>query len=311
MSENQAYRQDSPYQYIVDTCKMCGGSGVSKPTLRPSIQEWGPDTVYIYHSGMEGPLSLPQQPSDCRCLGHRNTMNRMSRNWAGLDKAPNFESGHWGELEPQHLEENLIIVGNYHERGIVQSHFKQLLLSNRLGDMKWSYRVTSDADLINAQFANMKAKSAEIFDQDVVRAPIGELTLEDETVPWDLLIVLIGVKGYRNKSTSEAVLEALRLRRFRGKPTWFVFESVYDTRHEAYSEEVQEHIKGWSRIDLRSEEEPSTQEAPSDSSLPEGVTPMISQSSLSKARAVPLNQAPPKSEKRYSGKNRKHEEVSE
>lgn len=120
----------------------------------------------------------------------------------------------------------------------------------------WGFRVSTDADIIQAWLATDVAKGAQMFDADLAEvAPesLTHLTLHDIALPPHLLVIRVGVKAARNAALPEVLMEAVNLRLHARRATWIwdQADKPLSEGHRAYSAEVGNAIRMWEHITPR------------------------------------------------------------
>lgn len=203
-------------------CPKCGGRGV----------------VSVLYRGLPGGAT---QVCDCRYL--YDVKANTERIWKGLFAARPIPSTPLMLLD----RVNLIITASQID---FRRHLRHLAI--RRGP-KWDARVVSDAALMTAWLAS----KVEVFDPDVMserERVVSEdyITIMDIAVPFELLVIQLGVKAAKNREMPGVLLEALQERGHRNLPTWIV-ESPANPLvqgHICWDSRVADLLEHWPRITL-------------------------------------------------------------
>lgn len=176
-------------------CSKCGGSGMVAADHNPPH---------------------PPTKKRCECVLYRDVIQNVERGLNGLSSYPKLgkESG-FLDL----VGDNLWVTGGE----TFLSHLRHVALRM---PATWSFRVSSDAELVTAWLASIALKGGDILDADALKVSTRYITIPDLAVPPDLLIIRMGVKQARNQAACEVLAEALQIRMHEGKPTW-----VWDEPH--------------------------------------------------------------------------------
>jgi len=185
----------------------------------------------------------------CTCVRTRDVIANVNKIWPmyQLIKADKLPKGHRSPLM-DFVDRNLYITA---PEDLFKAHLRATAI--RQGS-DWYARVRGDNDLLRAWFFTAKAKGVEIYDVDVADSPISEdPSIEDLALPPDLLIVLMGVKRTRNVASPETLLEVLKLREFRSKPTWIVDQPNYlltSDFHLFNEAAITTILEAWNHVEL-------------------------------------------------------------
>lgn len=239
MSKKKPERPDLEYAHpLLDfpdgsgdpNCPECRGRGVVPTTLKIGGVEWpGGGT------------------QNCKCVFKRDLLANVKRVWKVL---LNVESAEDSPLMGM-TNQNLWITASSYD---FRRHLR--FVAFRMGP-KWDARVVADSTLVTAWLA----RHDDVHDVDVLinrdgfereRPSEHYMTLVDLAVPFDLLIIRLGVKAAKNRETPNVLAEAINEREQQGKPTWIVDSPVKPLApgHIAYNEEVLEILDGFRRVIL-------------------------------------------------------------
>ena len=217
-------------------CPKCKGRGVV-----PRMVDIGGGVMYP-GGGVE----------DCLCVFKRDLLLNVKRVWKVLVNVESVDESPLLKMTKQSL---WITASGYDFR----QHMRYVAF--RMGP-KWDARVIADATLMTAWLARL----SEVYDTDVRIAREGHmrerpsehyLTLVDLAVPFDLLIIVLGVKAAANKEMANVLIEALHEREMAGKPTWIVdswANPVTGPTHKCNSPGVLELLEGFRRIKIAAKE---------------------------------------------------------
>lgn len=200
------------------------------------------------------PLDLGGLPGgatqNCICVFRRDLTANVKRVWPVLLAVESVESSPLLGMARQSL---WITATNY----TLRRHLRYVAF--RMGT-QWDARVIADATLMTAWLSTAK----DVRDPDVLteresqkgkrRTPSDDFqTLVDLVVPFDLLIIRLGVKAAANKEMANVLAEALHERDQIGRPTWVSDdpERPLAHGHRCYSPEVMEILSGFRRVLLQ------------------------------------------------------------
>jgi len=194
---------------------------------------------------------------DCDCVYKRDLIANVKRVWKVLMNVESVDESPLLGMTGQSL---WITASSYDFR----RHLRHVAF--RKGP-KWDARVVADATLVTAWLSG----ASEVFDADVLverdgfqrdRPSEHYVTLVDLAVPFDLLIIRLGVKAAKNRETPNVIAEAINERELQGKPTWVVDSLIKPLApgHICYSETVMEILDGFRRVHL-SEDQPAARGA--------------------------------------------------
>ena len=204
------------------------------------------------------PADLPGFPGagtqNCVCVFKRDLIANVARVWPVLLSVDSVEES---PLLRQTRRSVWITASNYTFR----RHLRYVAF--RMGT-QWDARVIADATLITAWLSTAK----NVRDPDVLVAR-GEneaegmrdtpsdhfYTLVDLAVPFDLLIIRLGVKAAKNREMPNVLAEAINERELLGKPTWVVDSPTKPLApgHICYNDTVADMLDGFHRVILREE----------------------------------------------------------
>jgi hypothetical protein len=182
---------------------------------------------------------------DCSCVFKRDLVANVKRVWKVL---LNVESVEDSELMGK-TKQNLWITSSSYD---FRRHLR--FVAFRMGT-KWDARVVADATLMTAWLST----ASRVRDPDVLVEREGYarerpsehfVTLVDLAVPFDLLILRLGIKAAANKEMANVLVEALNERELQGKPTWIVDSHAQPLGpgHLCYNEAVMEILDGFRRM---------------------------------------------------------------
>jgi len=191
---------------------------------------------------------------NCDCMFKRDLLANVKRVWPVLLNVESSDGSPLLNLTKQSL---WITASNYDFR----QHLR--FVAFRMGTA-WDAKVIGDSTLMTAWLATKKT----VYDGDVNAERSGYsndempsqeyLTMVDLAVPFDLLIVRLGVKAAANKEMANLLAEAINERDLQGKPTW-VADSLLrplGPGHLCCNEAVMELLDGFRRVVL-SEDQPA------------------------------------------------------
>lgn len=203
-------------------CPKCGGTG------------------FLYEA------SLLDGGRYCECMLVTLKLHNMEQIWRSLSKAHAPE----GKSKlAKYVDQNLWVTSPL---DVFRGHLKALCYEM---PSSWDARVRSDADILDAWFGTAKAQGVKIFDLEVADSNIKAIDIPDLVGPPSLVILVLGVKRLPNRETPNAVLEAISYRQHDHVPTWVVDHpehSIESADHNAYSEDLEAILQGWTHIHLTS-----------------------------------------------------------
>lgn len=189
---------------------------------------------------------------DCDCVYKRDLLRNVQRVWKVLLTVESVEESPLLKLTNQSL---WITASSFDFR----RHLRYVAF--RKGP-KWDARVVADSTLVTAWLA----RQDDVFDADVLlertdegfrdRPSLHHMTLVDLAVPYELLIIQLGVKAAKNRETPNVLTEAINEREQQGKPTWVVDSPIKPLApgHIAYNDVVLEILDGFKRVILSSDQ---------------------------------------------------------
>jgi hypothetical protein len=216
--------------------------------MRPSDWNGDPDcpkclgrgVVSVDYMGFPGGATHP-----CDCRYEQEVRANTDRIWKGLSRArPIAESP---LLDMTDLD--VIITAPLQE---FRRHLRHVAF--RKGP-RWDARVVSDSALAQAWLAT----KVDVFDADVLaqrdrKKVVSEdyVTLVDIAVPFDLLIIQLGVKAAKNREMPGVLLEVLHERDHRDLPTWLVDTPRNPLRegHICWDTRIEDMILEWDTVTL-------------------------------------------------------------
>jgi len=211
---------------------------------------------------------------NCTCVFKRDLLANVKRVWKVL---LNVDSVDASPLFGRTKQSLWITASSFDFR----RHLR--FVAFRMGP-QWDARVVADATLMTAWLNTAKS----VYDSDVLLEREGQqrdrpsehfVTLVDLVVPFDLLIIVLGVKAAANKEMANVLAEALNEREQQGKPTWVVdsyASPLSSVSHKCHSPQVLEILDGFRRVRLEDERvsnEPATAAQQYPASRKPGVTP--------------------------------------
>ncbi|OHD16813.1 MAG: hypothetical protein A2Y38_22205 [Spirochaetes bacterium GWB1_59_5] len=201
-------------------CPKCRGRGV----------------ISVDYRGLPGGAT---QTCDCRYM--HEVKENTDRIWRGLFTARPIPESPLLKIDHQ----NLIITS---PQADFRRHLRHVAI--RKGP-RWDARVVSDAALMTAWLASKVG----VFDPDVMHERervVSEdyITIMDIAVPFDLLIILLGVKAAKNREMPGVLLEALQERGCRSLPTWIVESPANPLQqgHICWDSRVGDILEGWPQL---------------------------------------------------------------
>lgn len=211
--------------YADPNCPDCGGMG------------------FIYGASMlDGGHS-------CHCMMDALKLQNMEKIWPSLSRAKTFDKLREDPPLKYLLRHNAWITG---KMAYFRAHLKALAFTQ---DPMWDARVFTDLDIVETWLKTAKAQGHKIYDSEVdnhsnefIAMDIAELV-----IPYDLIILKLGVKQAPNKETHSTLLEALAIRQHLGKPVWIVDQPdqpILDDFHKAYSERLENILHHWTHVEL-------------------------------------------------------------
>ena len=211
-------------------CPTCGGRGVV-----PVMVDVG--------GGVMWPGGGTQ---NCKCVFKRDLIANVKRVWKVLMSVESAESSPLIKLTKQ----NVWLTASGYD---LRQHLR--FVAFRMGP-SWDARVVGDATLMTAWLSTKK----DVFDADVLLEREGRrdrpsehyLTMVDLAVPFDLLIIVLGVKAAANKEMANLLVEAINERDLVGKPTWIVDSPIKPLApgHLCFNDSVMEILDSFRRVNL-------------------------------------------------------------
>lgn len=212
--------------YADPKCPKCGGTGFIYP-----------DCIYTRPGEKGGEY--------CDCTKDALKLVNMESIWKSLSEAKDIPGLRNDPPLKLFLRRNLWITTS---EITFRRHMKALAYA--MSSM-WDCRVYADSQLLDSWFGTQKAQGIKIYDLEIERATLEAIDLPDLVTPPDLLVIFLGVKQLPNKEAPNALLEALGLRRYEGKPTWIVDQPdhrINEVHHRFYSESLESLLSTWSHI---------------------------------------------------------------
>lgn len=192
-----------------------------------------------------GGTMWPGATQVCKCVYAHDLKANIQRIWPVL---LNVTSAKESPLLARTKRSLWITASNYD----IRQHLRYVAFRK---DPSWKARVFSDSSLITAWLSTAK----EVFDPDVslerhlTETPSNEFqTIVDLARPYDLLIIMLGVKAAKNCEMPNVLMEAINEREIVGKPTWVVdsLTKPIQPGHICFNEEVMEVLYGFERVIL-------------------------------------------------------------
>ncbi len=185
---------------------------------------------------------------NCDCMFKRDLLANVKRVWAVLLNVKSAKDSPLLSMTKQSL---WLTASNFDFR----QHLR--FVAFRMGT-RWDAKVISDASLATAWLSTCKV----VFDGDVAaqrnfdnieldRPSDHFQTIVDIAVPFDLLIIKLGVKAAKNVEMPGVLAEAISEREVRGLPTWVVdshVKPITGEKHRCRSEDVLDKLDGFRRV---------------------------------------------------------------
>lgn len=117
----------------------------------------------------------------------------------------------------------------------------------------WDAKVASDKDLVKAWLNTAYAQGHKIYDTEIDNVTVSAMYIDELVEPYDLVVLMLGVKEAPNKEAPNVLLEALQTRRHLGRPTWVVDQPqrrVDRIEHRCYSEQLEGMLSHWPHVAL-------------------------------------------------------------
>lgn len=198
-------------------CDLCGDTGkIQNPKDDLRVEQ----CVCAYIKALRAHLSNPVMALD-----------------VGLDlvSTPSIRKSSLLTNSVDRTNDNLLLQGPWSH---VLPHLKFVLGYKGLA---YRFRFVSDERLLNVWLGKSSygAKSRQLREEEVYFNSVSDLVNPD----FDLVIIRLGVLGYKNKALPGILLEALQVRAIKEKATWVVEQGSYSCtkkfeRSMAYSEEA-------------------------------------------------------------------------
>lgn len=180
---------------------------------------------------------------NCECVYKQDLLANVRRVWKVLLHAESVESPLL-----RRTKDNLWITATDAD---LRRHLRYVAF--RMGP-RWDARVVADATLITAWLSTAKnVKDPDVLVERMKGLPSDEfLTLVDIAVPFDLLIIRLGVKAAKNREMPGVLAEAISERMHEDKPTWIVDSPVKPLKagHVCWDDRVEELLWDWDRLEL-------------------------------------------------------------
>jgi len=196
-----------------------------------------------------GGVKWPGGTQNCKCLFKKDLLANIKRIWPVLLTVESVSDSPLMAMTKQ----NLWITASAYD---FRRHLR--FVAFRMGT-KWDARVVADATLVTAWLATTakyNVRDADVIfereEQERGRPSQEFLTLADLVVPFDLLIIRLGVKAAANKEMANVLAEALNEREQQGKPTWVVDSPSWPLApgHLCYNGVVMDILDGFRRVVL-------------------------------------------------------------
>jgi len=136
------------------------------------------------------------------------------------------------------------------KEAVFRAHFKAVCYAK---PPMWDARVASDKDLVKAWLNTAYAQGHKIYDTELDHVTVSAMYIDELVEPYDLVVLVLGVKEAPNKETPNVLLEALQTRRHLGKPTWIVDQPqrrLDRVEHRCYSEQLEGMLSHWPHVGL-------------------------------------------------------------
>ncbi len=209
--------------YADPDCPKCGGAG------------------FIYAE------SLLHGGRSCDCTLDYLRRQNMDKIWRSLSQAP--EVPELRERPPllQLTDQNLWITA---KEKTFRAHLKGI--AYRRSHM-WDARVWSDKDLLKAWLNTAYAQGHKIYDTELDHVTVSAMYIDELVEPYELVILMLGVKEAPNKEAPNVLLEAIKTRLHVGRPIWIVDQPqrrIDRIDHRFYSEQLEGILLHWPHLEL-------------------------------------------------------------
>ena len=212
---------------MTEPCKMCGGTGkilVDEYTIRMCICAYA--KMLRKHIGDD--IALVKAPKSSPLFVPN-----------GVDRTT----------------ENLILQGSWRD---VAPHLKWVLSYKGL---KFRSRVTDDKEILDVWLN--KRCMAQLDKSNPFNYPVIATMLELMGPHNDLVIIRFGSLMHPNKAMANVLIEALRQREFKNKPTWLIEEPYmpFGEGHTAWNSNVAAYLEAWfQEVDLQDQDSDEPEE---------------------------------------------------
>lgn len=208
-------------------CEKCRGRGV---------------TTKMVDAG--GGVMWPGGTEICVCVYKRDLEANVKRIWPVLLNVESADNSPLLKL----TNENLWITASGYD---LRRHLRYT--AYRKGT-QWDARVVTDSKIITSWLSTTKYAHDPDVTVERERDPSSDefMTIEDIAVPFDLLIIVLGVKAAKNREMPNVLLEAINEREMKGKPTWVVDSPARPLQegHICYNDGVMEALDNFRRVRL-------------------------------------------------------------
>lgn len=164
----------------------------------------------------------------CKC-----TLKKLYRNKLGNEifGAKALEASPFADV----VDQNLFVVST---RRDFLPHLRYSLIEQGLSFFS---RITNDSQMLDAWLAKPKEHSKQ---EGTDSTGTGFTSLRDLVEDPELMVLFLGIVSYGNKALPGVLLEALRIRSFKGLPTWIInpHSQPFNQGHYCYSPEVDSYI---------------------------------------------------------------------
>lgn len=209
--------------YADPDCPLCGGAG------------------FIYAE------SLLDGGRSCDCTLDYLRRENMDKIWPSLSKAKDVQQLRDRPPLLGLTDRNLWITA---KESTFKAHLKGI--AYRRSHM-WDARVWSDKDLLKAWLNTAYAQGHKIYDTELDHVTVSAMYIDELVEPYDLVILMLGVKEAPNKEAPNVLLEAIKTRQHVGKPIWIVDQPqrrIDRIEHRFYSEQVEGILLHWPHLQL-------------------------------------------------------------
>lgn len=213
----------STREYADPDCPQCGGRG------------------FIYGASMlDGGRS-------CDCTLDFMRRQNMEKIWKSLSGAKDVPELRANPPLLMLTDRDLWITA---KESVFRAHFKAVCYAKH---PMWDAKVASDKDLVKAWLNTAYAQGHKIYDTEIDNVTVSAMYIDELVEPYELVVLMLGVKEAPNKEAPNVLLEALQTRRHLGKPTWVVDQPqrrVDRVEHRCYSEQLEGMLSHWPHVAL-------------------------------------------------------------